>query len=81
MPRAHLIGTGLTAFGRLEGRSTLDLMSEAAEAALPLREWCAGLCKHQCEQPLQRKHAFGERVPRIVALVRGRQVERIDALS
>jgi acetyl-CoA acetyltransferase len=27
-------GVGLTAFGRLEGRSTLDLMSEAAQAAL-----------------------------------------------
>lgn len=29
-----ITGCGLTAFGRLEGRSTLDLMSEAATAAL-----------------------------------------------
>ena len=29
-----ITGVGLTAFGRLEGRTTLDLMSEAASAAL-----------------------------------------------
>ena len=31
---SFISGVGLTAFGRHEGRSTLDLMSEAAEAAL-----------------------------------------------
>lgn len=31
---SHLLGSGLTRFGRHDGRSTLDLMSEAAAAAL-----------------------------------------------
>ena len=31
---SYLLGSGLTRFGRHEGRSTLDLMSEAAAAAL-----------------------------------------------
>jgi len=31
---SHLMGSGLTRFGRHDGRSTLDLMSEAATAAL-----------------------------------------------
>lgn len=31
---SYLTGTGLTAFGRHDGKSTLDLMSEAAESAL-----------------------------------------------
>jgi len=31
---SHLLGSGLTRFGRHDGRSTLDLMSEAATAAL-----------------------------------------------
>lgn len=34
MTKAYIAGLGLTAFGRLEGRDTLDLMSEAAQAAL-----------------------------------------------
>ncbi|MCW5623442.1 MAG: thiolase family protein [Burkholderiales bacterium] len=34
MRRAHIVGAGNTAFGRLEGRTPLDLMAEAAQRAL-----------------------------------------------
>jgi len=29
---SYLLGSGLTRYGRLEGRNTLDLMTEAASA-------------------------------------------------
>lgn len=34
MPAAHLVGVGLTPFGRHEGASALDLMARAAQSAL-----------------------------------------------
>lgn len=45
MPAAHLVGVGLTPFGRHEGASALDLMARAAQSALD----DAGLARGQVD--------------------------------
>ncbi|MDO9283602.1 MAG: thiolase family protein [Aquabacterium sp.] len=45
MPAAHLVGVGLTPFGRHEGASALDLMARAAQSALD----DAGLARAQVD--------------------------------
>lgn len=45
MPAAHLVGVGLTPFGRHEGASALDLMARAAQSALD----DAGLARDQVD--------------------------------